>query len=67
MHHIFKEIKGFKVKPLTVKELIVELQKIVDNDELLVATEVGAVADKEIVSLFVDKEGAVVLECRDAD
>lgn len=56
-----------KKGPLTVKELIIELQSIVENDEVLVATEVGAIADKEIVSLFVDKEGAVVLECRDVD
>ncbi len=55
------------MKALTVRELIRELQNIVENDEVLVATEVGAVADKEIVSLFVDKEGVVVLECRDAD
>ena len=55
------------MKVLTVRELILRLQDIVDNDELLVATEVGAVAGKEVVNVSVDKDGSVVLECRDVD
>ena len=55
------------MKVLTVKELILELQQIVENDEVLVATEVGAVADKEVVNVMVDKDGSIVLECRDVD
>ena len=56
-----------KKSPMTIKKLIETLQQIVENDELLVATEVGAVADKEVVSVLVDSEGCVVLECRDVD
>lgn len=51
-------------KKLTVKELIAKLQEMIDNDDVLVATEVGQIATKEVVNVIVE-DGEVVLECRD--